>query len=187
MPFGLTNAPATFQTLMNNIFQPLLDTCVLVYLDDILVFSKTPQEHEQHLRQVLTILRSNKLYAKLSKCEFLKPQVEYLGHVISNTGISVDPNKVTAISDWPTPRNVPDLRSFLGLANYYRRFVKYFSHMTAPLNALLTKDQPWIWKQPQEASFQAIKTALLLSMTINCFSGTFPEVPGSTPSGASPF
>ena len=123
MPFGLTNAPATFQTLMNDIFRPFLDRFVMVYLDDILIYSDSPEEHAEHIRKVLDLLRKNKLYCKESKCEFFKTEVAFLGHVISGEGVKADPRKVQAVVDWPQPENVKQVRSFLGLANYYRRYV----------------------------------------------------------------
>ena len=121
MSFGLTNAPATFSRLMNYIFMDYLDKFVVVYLDDILVFSKNEEEHAEHLRLVLEKLREHQLYAKFSKCEFWLPEVTYLGHVISKDGIAVNPERVQAILDWTPPKNVKQVRSFLGLASYCRR------------------------------------------------------------------
>ena len=127
MPFGLTNAPAAFMELMNRIFQPLLDICVIVFIDDILVYSRSNQEHKERLRNVLSILREKKLYAKFSKCEFWLNEIAFLGNVISGKGISVDPRKIEAIVEWEVPTNVTEVRSFLGMAGYYRRFVEGFS------------------------------------------------------------
>ncbi|KAJ9522565.1 hypothetical protein QJQ45_008331 [Haematococcus lacustris] len=137
LPFGLCNAPATFQRLMNDILHDLLDDCVLVYLDDILIFSRTPQEHTAHLRRVLDLLRKHKLYAKLSKCEFGMDQTTFLGHIISASGIACDPAKIAAVQSWPTPTTVHEVRSFLGLANYYRRFAQQ-SAFDALKQALIT-------------------------------------------------
>jgi len=140
LPFGLTNVPATFMTLMNDIFREYLDKFVIIYLDDILIYSKTKEEHLQHLRIVLGILRQHKLYAKSTKCELLQPKVEYLGHFLSKEGISVDLRKVDAIKNWPEPTNVSEVRSFLGLASYYRKFVERFSAIATPLTVLLYKN-----------------------------------------------
>src|SRR3954466_14740605 len=119
MPFGLTNTPATFQALMQEVLRPFLDIFVIVYIDDILIYSKNEQEHAEHLRQVLQALRQHKLYGTMTKCEFFKESVEYLGHVISKEGIATDPKKVEIIKTWPKPNNLKELQSFLGLCNYY--------------------------------------------------------------------
>ena len=126
MPFGLQNAPATFQRFVQNLFQNVLGDCVCVYMDDILIFSKTEAEHAAHVRHVLDILKQHKLLAKMSKCEFFVKEVEYLGHVVSEHGVSVDPAKVKAISEWPELRTKTEVQSFLGLANYYCRFIENF-------------------------------------------------------------
>ncbi|GKA16240.1 putative reverse transcriptase domain-containing protein [Tanacetum coccineum] len=137
MPFGLTNAPAVFMDLMNRVFHEYLDKFVIVFIDDILVYSKSEEEHEQHLRIVLEILRQKKLYAKFSKCEFWLQQVAFLGHIVSADGIIMDPSKVEAITKWPRPTTVTEVRSFLGLAGYYRRFVEGFSRLALPLTQLI--------------------------------------------------
>ena len=116
VPFGLTNAPATFMCLMNSVFSRYLDKYVLVFLDDIRNYSKNEKEHAKNLRLTLQLIREHKLYAKLSKCDFYKDRIQYLGHIISEEGISMDPDKIEAIMNWPTPRNVTDVRSFMGLA-----------------------------------------------------------------------
>ena len=126
MLFGLTNPPAAFMDLMNRIFRPYVDQFVLVFIDDILVYSKDVLEHEQHLRIVMETLREKKLYAKLSKCDFWLKKVSFLGHIVSVEGIRVDLIKIEAVVNWKQPRNVTKVRSFLGLAGYYRRFVKGF-------------------------------------------------------------
>ena len=124
MPFGLTNAPAVFMDLMNRVFREFIDRFVIVFIDDILIYSKTRREHREHLRLVLQTLRAAQLYAKFSKCEFWLDRVVFLGHVISAQGVSVDPSKVEAVINWLTPTNISDIRSFLGLAGYYRRFIE---------------------------------------------------------------
>lgn len=133
MPFGVTNAPAAFMVLMNRVFKQFLDEFIVVFIDDILIYSKSKEEHENHLRTALQILREKKLYAKLSKCEFWLDSVAFLGHVINQDGVSVDPQKIEAIVDWSRPTNVSEVRSFLGLAGYYRRFVKDFAKLAMPM------------------------------------------------------
>ena len=139
MPFGLTNAPAMFIDLMNRVFQSYLDQYMVVFIDDILVYSSSHLEHEQHLRVVLQTLRENKLYAKLDKCEFWLKEVVFLGHVISTEGIFVDPKKVEVVLKWERPTNVIEIGSFLGLAGYYRRFMEGFSTVAPPLTRLTRK------------------------------------------------
>jgi len=133
MPFGLTNTSATFQTLMNNIFRDLLNVCVVVYLDDILVYSKNEEEHEQQLRQVLQRLKDHQLYVKLSKCSFFASSIEYLGHIVDKDGLRPNPQLVQALEEFPCPRTLKELQSFLGLANYYQKFIQNFSHIALPL------------------------------------------------------
>ena len=160
LPFGLTNAPATFMRLMSDIFRPLLDICVVVYLDDILIYSKTMEEHVDHVKQVLEILRKQQLYGKLSKCSFGQTSVDYLGFIVDREGIHMDEKKVSAVQSWPEPKNQHELLQFLGLANYYRKFVRNFSLISAPLTDLLRKDTAYEWKTEQATAFEALKTAL---------------------------
>ncbi|GKA22126.1 putative reverse transcriptase domain-containing protein [Tanacetum coccineum] len=127
MPFGLTNAPAVFMDLMNRVCKPYLDKFVIVFIDDILIYSKSKQEHEEHLRIILELLKKEELYAKFSKCEFWIPKVQFLGHVIDSEGIHVDPAKIESIKDWTSPKSPTEIRQFLGLAGYYRRFIEGFS------------------------------------------------------------
>jgi hypothetical protein len=141
MPFGLRNAPAYFMYLMNKLFMEYLYKFVVVFIDDILIFSKTEEEHEKHLRMVLEKLRSNQLYAKFSKCEFWLTEVAFLGHVISAGGISVDPSKVKDVLNWMPPTNASEIHSFLGLAGSYRRFIKDFSKIAKPMTRLLEKNK----------------------------------------------
>ncbi|XP_048448087.1 uncharacterized protein LOC103926898 [Pyrus x bretschneideri] len=160
MPFGLTNAPAAFMDLMNRVFQPYLDRFVIVFIDDILVYSKSKAEHVRHLTLVLKRLREHQLYAKFSKCQFWLNQVAFLGHVISAQGVLVDPQKVAAVENWEQPRTVTEVRSFLGLAGYYRRFVKDFSVIALPLTRLTRKDVKFEWDDRCEQSFQQLKRCL---------------------------
>ena len=174
LPFGLCNAPATFQTLMNDVFREEVDDFVLVYLDDIMIFSKTPQDHLDHVRRVLQKLHDNQLYAAPNKCRFLQTTVEWLGHVVSNHGISVDPRKTSAIMDWPTLKTSLQIMSFLGLAGYYRRFIPDFSKIAAPLTNLLRKNEPFVWGSVQETAFTTLKTLLSSTPVLILASPDFP-------------
>ena len=165
MPFGLTNAPATFQCLMNDLFRPFLRKFILVFFDDILVYSKSLTEHAEHLSIVLGILESNHLYAKQSKCCFGVTQVHYLGHLISADGVAVEPDKVQSVLAWPTPTNAKGVRAFLGLAGYYCKFIKGFGGIAAPLHKLVGKG-PFVWDEAAEASFKALKKALTTTPTL---------------------
>ncbi|KAL4018449.1 hypothetical protein IC575_022045 [Cucumis melo] len=175
MSFGLTNAPAVFMDLMNRVFREFLDTFVIVFIDDILIYSKTEAEHEEHLRMVLQTLRDNKLYAKFSKCEFWLKQVSFLGHVVSKAGVSVDPAKIEAVTGWTRPSTVSEVRSFLGLAGYYRRFVENFSRIATPLTQLTRKGAPFVWSRACEDSFQTLKQKLVTApvLTVPDGSGNF--------------
>jgi hypothetical protein len=124
VPFGLTNAPTTFMFLMSNVFKKFLDMFLLVSIDDILIYSKNREEHEEHLKILIQVLREHNLYSKLNKCDLFQKQVHYPGHVISKEQVAVDPNKIKAIMDWPNPKDVSTIRSFMGLVGYYRRFIK---------------------------------------------------------------
>jgi Reverse transcriptase (RNA-dependent DNA polymerase) len=159
MTFGLCNVPATWATLMNDIFRPHTNKFLVVYIDDILVFNCDLDEHEQHLRQVLTLLREYKLYGKVSKCSFFKDEIKFLGHVCSKNGIKTSPSKCATILDWPTPMNVHELRSFLGLANYYRQFIHNFAKISAPLTDLLRKDTNFQWTSETRIILNEIKNA----------------------------
>ncbi|XP_057808913.1 uncharacterized protein LOC131023391 [Salvia miltiorrhiza] len=160
MPFGLTNAPAVFMDLMNRVFHEYLDQFVLVFIDDILIYSKNEKDHEEHLRTVLEKLRAEKLYAKYSKCEFWLREVNFLGHVISAAGIKVDPAKVQAVQEWRSPTTPHEIRSFLGLAGYYRRFIQDFSKIAKPITHLLKKEVKFLWTDECEQSFQELKKRL---------------------------
>jgi hypothetical protein len=153
MSFDLTNAPAYFMYLMNKVFMEYLDKFVMVFIDDILIYSRNEEEYEEHLRIVLQKLREHRLYAKLSKCEFWMKQVAFLGHIISKGGISVDPSKIQDVLGWNAPTSVGDIQSFLGLAGYYQRFIEGFSKISKPMTELLENDKKFEWTLACEASF----------------------------------
>ncbi|GFR52906.1 hypothetical protein Agub_g15551 [Astrephomene gubernaculifera] len=160
LSFGLVNAPATFQAVMDRTFRQYIDKFVVCYLDDILVYSKTKEEHLEHLRLVFDILRKQQLYAKRSKCHWAQSQVEYLGHIVSVDGVRMDPRKTAAVRDWPVPTNVQELRKFLGLTNYFRKFIARYSVLAAPLTSLTGKNafsSPAAWTPACQAAFDAIK------------------------------
>jgi hypothetical protein len=159
MPFGLTNAPAVFQHMANDIFRDFLDVFTIVYLDDILIYSRTQEEHDTHVRQVLHRLREYGLYAKLEKCCFDRDQVEFLGYVVTPKGISMDPKKVQTILDWKTPCSVRDVQCFLGFANFYRKFIKNYSKVILPLTELTQKNQSFLWTTSASNAFDKLKQA----------------------------
>nr|GFB63552.1 putative reverse transcriptase domain-containing protein [Tanacetum cinerariifolium] len=133
MPFGLTNAPAVFMNLINRVCKPYFDKFVIVFIDDILIYSKNKKEHKEHLRTILKLLKKDELYAKFSKCEFWIPKIQFLGHVINSKGINVDPTKIKSIKDWESHKSPTEIRQFLGLAGYYRRFIEGFSKIAKPM------------------------------------------------------
>jgi hypothetical protein len=157
MSFGLTNASGYFMYLMNKVFMEYLDKFVMVSIDDILIYSRSEEEHEEHLRLGLQKLREYRLYAKLSKCEFWLKQVTFLGHVISKGGISMDRSKVQDVLSWNVPTSVNDIQSFLGLTGYYWRFIEGFLKISNPITELLKKDRKFEWMPTCEASFQELK------------------------------
>ncbi|GJU67817.1 reverse transcriptase domain-containing protein [Tanacetum coccineum] len=160
MSFGLTNAPAVFMDLMNRVCKPYLDKFVIVFIDDILIYSKNKQEHEEHLKLILELLKKEELYAKFSKCEFWIPKVQFLDHVIDSEGIHVDPAKIESIKDWTSPKSPTEIRQFLGLAGYYRRFIEGFSKIAKPMTKLTQKKVKFVWGDKQEAAFQLLKQKL---------------------------
>jgi hypothetical protein len=160
MSFGLTNAPAYFMYLINKVFMEYLDKFMVVFIDDSLIFSKNEEEHDKHLHLVLQKLRENQLYAKLNKCEFWLKEVSFPGHIISEGGIFVDLSKVKDVLTWKTLQNISDIRSFLGLTGYYRRFIKGFSKISKPMMKLLAKSKTFEWTPRREASFQEFKKRL---------------------------
>ena len=161
LPFGLCNAPSTFQRMMNEILSDYLMKFVKVYLDDIVIHSKTAEEHLSHIRQVFERLRQHKLFCKKEKCFFGRKSVEYCGYVVSEAGIATQPEKVKAIQNWPRPTDVKDIRSFIGLTGFYNRFIPDYAGIIAPLTDLLKKDQPFYWSNKSENAFKEIKAAFI--------------------------
>ena len=160
MPFGLTNAPAVFMDLMNRVCKPYLDKFVIVFIDDILIYSRSEEEHAGHLRTILGLLKKEQLYAKFSKCDFWIHTVQFLGHMIDRNGIHVDPSKIEAVKNWPTPTTPTEVRQFLGLAGYYRRFIEGFSKIAKSLTELTQKNKKYVWGENQEKAFQLLKQKL---------------------------
>ncbi|KAI3505229.1 hypothetical protein L1887_27219 [Cichorium endivia] len=160
MSFGLTNAPAAFMDLMNRVCRPMLDRSVIVFIDDILVYSRSKEQHEQHLKEVLETLRNEKLYAKLSKCDFWLREVQFLGHIVNEQGIMVDPAKVEAVMWWEVPKTPSEIRSFLGLAGYYLRFIQDFSNVAVPLTRLTKKNAAFQWGEEQQQAFETLRRKL---------------------------
>jgi hypothetical protein len=163
MSIGLTKAPAHFMYLMNFVYMEELDKFIMVFIDDILVFSKIKKEYEEHLRIVLQRLCEHKLYAKFSKCKFWLTEVQFLGHVVSSEGISVDPSKAWEVLDWKPPRTVHQVRSFLGLDGYYRRFILNFSKIAEPIMDLLKKEEKFVWNAERVEAFRTLKKLLTTS------------------------
>ena len=157
---GLTNAPATFQTVMTSIFAPFIRRFVVVYLDDILIFSKTEAEHQAHVRLVLEILRREKFFASQAKSRFAQTEIQYLGHIVNAQGIRPDPKKVSAVQSWPVPQNLHDIRSFLGLCNYFRKFMDHYSSVAWPLTNLTKKSVSWNWTGRCQDAFEKLKQLL---------------------------
>jgi hypothetical protein len=167
MSFGLTNAPAYFMYLMNSVFMPELDKFVVVFIDDILIYSKNLEDHAKHLHIVLQRLRDHRLYAKFSKCEFWLDTVKFLGHTISKDGISVDPSKVQEVMDWKPPTSVHQIHSFLGLAGYYRRFIPDFSWIAKPMTELLKKGVKFSWNEKAvEEAFHTLRAHLITALVL---------------------
>jgi hypothetical protein len=160
MPFGLTNAPSTFMHLMNHVLRTFIGKFVVVYFDDILIYSKNLNEHLDHLRNVLSVLRSEQLYANLKKCTFCMEKIVFLGNAVTAQGIEMDKEKVKAIRDWPTPKSVSEVRIFHGLASFYRRFVKDFSTIAAPLTEIVKKYVGFKWNDEQDEAFNLLKDKL---------------------------
>ncbi|EEB88864.1 hypothetical protein MPER_13114 [Moniliophthora perniciosa FA553] len=159
MPMGLSNAPSVFQRFMNDIFHDMVDICVIVYLDDILIYSDNEEEHERHVKEVFRRLEKNDLHLKLKKCEFHTKEVEYLGVIVTPNGVRMDPSKVKVIRDWPVPTNLKELQAFLGFANFYRRFIDNYSGIVKPLTTLTSKNKSWEWTKERQSVFELLKEA----------------------------
>ena len=157
MPFSLTNAPAIFQALVNDVLRDMLDRFVFVYLDDILIFSKTKEEHVHHVQAVLQRLLENSLFVKAEKCEFHSSSVSFLGYVIGKGNISMDSAKVSAVTAWRIPDSRKQLQHFLGFANFYRRFIRGYSTVAAPLTAFTSSKVPFMWSPAADTAFRALK------------------------------
>ncbi|XP_073152905.1 uncharacterized mitochondrial protein AtMg00860-like [Henckelia pumila] len=159
MPFGLTNTPATFQSAMNGVLRPFFRKFVLFFFDDILIYSRHLEDHMSHLRAVLAYLKARQFYAKLNKCSFAQPVVYYLGHKIDAQGLSPEPTKIEAVQSWPNPQTLKELRGFLGLTGYYRKFDKNYADIAAPLTSFLQKDK-FVWSSSAERAFKALKQTM---------------------------
>ncbi|GJW08744.1 putative reverse transcriptase domain-containing protein [Tanacetum coccineum] len=170
MPFGLTNAPAIFMDLMNRVCRPYLGRFVIVFIEDILIYSKSKKEHEGHLKLIFRLLKKEKLYAKFSKCEFWLSKVQFLGHVIDSEGIHVDSTKIESIKDCASPKIPTEIRQFLGLASYYRRFIKRFSKIAMPMTKLTQKSVKFYWGEKEEAAFQLLRQKLCSALLASLFS-----------------
>ena len=154
MFFSLTNSPVTFQTMMNNICKDLIDEgYVAVYMDDILVYTRMIEHHQEVVTRVLDVLQTHQLYLKVEKCTFECTTVEYLGLILSEGWVEMDPVKIAGVRDWPTPKNITEVQSFVGFVNFYHRFIPEFSHVAGPLHCLTNRAEPWRWTEPEEAAF----------------------------------
>ncbi|GJW73337.1 putative reverse transcriptase domain-containing protein [Tanacetum coccineum] len=172
MPTGLTNAPIIFMDLMNRVCRPMLDKSIIVFIDDILVYSKSKEEHELYLREILEILRKERLYAKFSKSEFWLQEVQFLGHVINLEGLKVDPTKIEAVMNWQALKNVGEIQSFLDLAGYYRRFIQDFSKTASLLTKLTKKNTSFVWGEKQEEVFVTLRKKLCEALILVLLEGT---------------
>ncbi|KAJ4978086.1 hypothetical protein NE237_008866 [Protea cynaroides] len=168
MPFGLTNMPSIFCTLMNKLFHPYLDRFVVIYLDDIVIYSHTLEEHVEHLKIVFKVLKHNQLYVKKEKCAFAQEEIMFLGHKVGGGTLAMDDSKVRAIKEWGVPTKVTELRSFLGLVNYYQRFIKGYSARVAPLMDLLKKNMAWQWSDACQNAFEELKEAVTEDPCLPC-------------------
>ena len=172
MSFGLTNALVAFMDLMNRVFKPFLDQFVIVFINDILMYSRSEKEHWEHLYMVLEVLQAHRLFAKFSKCEFWLSSVSFLGHVVSKDGISVDPKKIEVVRDWDRSTTVTKIRSLFGLARYYRRFTENFSKIVMPLTKLMQKNVKFLWSDACERSFIELKERMTTTPVLALSNGT---------------
>eukprot|EP00253_Pinus_taeda_P024068 PITA_24068 len=166
MPFGLTNDPTTFMRMMNDVLKPFIDDFVIFYLDDILIFSKLRDEHVMHVNKVLDVLRKEQLFLKMSKCEFGKTSLAYLGHIVGGGELKIDPSKVEVILNWPNPNIVTEVRSFLGATQYWRKFIANFSSIAAPLHALTSVKKVFHWGNVQHKAFDALKQKIISTLVL---------------------
>ncbi|GKA73628.1 putative reverse transcriptase domain-containing protein [Tanacetum coccineum] len=166
MPFGLTNAPAVFMDLMNRVYKPYLDISVIIFINDILIYSKSEEEREEHLKLILEILKKEELYAKFSKCDFWLSKVQFLRHVIDSEGIHVDPAKIESTKDWASPKTPTEIHQFLGLAYYYQRFIKGFSKIVKPITMLSQKSVKFDWGEKEEVAFQLLMAKLCSALIL---------------------
>src|SRR5258706_3691568 len=176
MHYRLTNAPASFQHFMNDVFKDLLDMCIVVYLDNILIYSENPLKHKKHVREVLQQLCTHSLFVKLEKCEFNIDTTSFLGFVISPDSLSLDESKIQVIRDWPTPRKVKDVQSFLGFANFYHHFITNYSDMSVPLTRLMCKNVCWEWLPSCQEVFRLLKYAFTCTPILHHFDLSLPPI-----------
>jgi hypothetical protein len=176
MPFGLTNAPSTFQALMNNVFRDYVDKFMLFYLDDVLIFSRSAEEDKEHVELVLKRLRDEKVFAKLSKCEFNKLSVTFLGHVVGREGLSMERKKVECVLQWPRPTTKLEVQSFLRFANDYRRFIKGFSQIAAPISNITRAKNAFLWSEKLDKAFAALKHAFTTAPVLKIPDPTKPYI-----------
>jgi hypothetical protein len=176
MPFGLTNVLASFQQWMNKVLSDYLDVFCITYLNDILIYSDNLEQYRQHIRRILERVEEVRLMLKASKCEFHTDRMEYLGYIISPTGMSMDPEKVRAMAEWREPTNVKGVQSFLGFANFYRRFIQDFSKITTPLTKLTRKDIPWEWGNAAQSAFEQLKQEMISQLILQHFDPARPLI-----------
>ena len=183
VPFGLTNAPASFSAMMRNALGPALDRFIIAYLDDILIYSRTREEHLRHIRETLKLLRASGLHVKLSKCTFMQEETEFLGHVVSAKGVHTNAGLVRAITSWPTPKKQRDVQQFIGLTQFYHQYIENFAHIALPLTDLLGDGKTFVWKDDQEQAFVALKTAISKAPVLRIFDPRLPTSVGTDASG----